>query len=136
MSKKKSIGFVLGGLIAFSMAGCDNDQSKLDPEGPQPPPSNEEVDSAKGTPGAEVEVVEIVDAAPVPDFDVSALPGVAARGWSQTDGGSWYATVMPGTGGRRMEPLSSCPPMLLMIRSFRWDQRCFQVGMRHLQECK
>ncbi|MBG81517.1 MAG: hypothetical protein CMJ39_12525 [Phycisphaerae bacterium] len=99
MSNKKSIGFVLGGLIAFVVAGCDNDQSKIDPEGPQPPPSNEEVDSAKATtPETEVEVVEIVEAVPMPAFDVSTLPGVPARDWSQTDGGSWFATVMPGTG--------------------------------------
>ena len=98
MPVKKSVGFILGGLLAFTFAGCDQDQSSIDPEGPQPPPSNEEVDSAKATPESEVEIVEIVDAAPTPDFDVATLPGVAARDWNQTDGGSWFATVMPGTG--------------------------------------
>ena len=98
MPFKKSVGFTLAGLLAFAMAGCDNDQPKIDPEGPQPPPSNEEVDSAKATPETEVEIVEIVDATPAPDFDVSALPGVAARDWNQTNGGSWFATVLPGTG--------------------------------------
>ena len=98
MPFKKSVGFALGGLLVFAIAGCDNDQPKIDPEGPQPPPSNEEVDSAKATPEMEVEIVEIVEAQTMPDFDVTALPGVAARDWNQTNGGSWFATVLPGTG--------------------------------------
>lgn len=85
-------------IIAFTLVGCD-DSSKnkmdTDPEAPQPPVDNEEVNSAKAT--TEQETLELVVES-TPDFDVNTLPGIAGRRWQETAGGSWFATVMPGKG--------------------------------------
>ena len=84
-------------LMAFTLVGCDDSKKPMDtdPEAPQPPPENDEVNSAKATPVTEpVEVVMVVE----PDFDAATLPGIASRTWQETPGGSWFATVMPGRG--------------------------------------
>lgn len=84
-------------LMAFTLVGCDDSKKPMDtdPEAPQPPPEDEEVNSAKAT--IDDETIEVVLVA-TPDFDVRTLPGIAGRSWQETAGGSWFATVMPGMG--------------------------------------
>ncbi len=84
-------------LMAFTLVGCDDSQKPMDtdPEAPQPPPEDGEVNSAK-TDVDEVEIEMVVVS--TPDFDVNTLPGIAGRSWQETPGGSWFATVMPGRG--------------------------------------
>ena len=84
-------------LMAFTLVGCDDSKKPMDtdPEAPQPPAEDQEVNSAKAAPASEpVEVVMVVE----PDFDTATLPGIASRTWQETPGGSWFATVMPGRG--------------------------------------
>ena len=84
-------------LMAFTLVGCDDSKTPIDtdPEAPQPPPDNEEVNSAKAT--TDQEMIEVV-LVTTPEFDVNTLPGIAGRSWQETPGGSWFATVMPGRG--------------------------------------
>lgn len=84
-------------LMAFTLVGCDDSKKPIDtdPEAPQPPPDNEEVNSAKAT--TDEEMIEVVLVS-TPEFDVKSLPGIAGRSWQETQGGSWFATVMPGRG--------------------------------------
>lgn len=75
-------------MLATTLVGCDDSKPKVDPKAPQPPPSNEEVNTAKAAPTPP----------PSPEFDTTWLPGVSATEWTLTPGGSWYATVTPGQG--------------------------------------
>ena len=96
--RKTTVLFASAMLIA-GMVGCKDSKPQIDPEGPQnPKSSDEEVDSAKATPstGTSDAMVELTVA--TPDFNGQVLPGVTARNWTATPGGSWYATVMPGQG--------------------------------------
>ena len=70
-------------LMAFTLVGCDDSQKPMDtdPEAPQPPPEDGEVNSAK-TDVDEVEIEMVVVS--TPDFDVNTLPGIAGRSWQET----------------------------------------------------
>jgi hypothetical protein len=98
MTFNSSFQVMCAAALAALMIGCEDSKPTIDPKGPQPPPSsNEEVDSAMGT--SQTQTTEVVTTTqPIPPFDVTALPGVPATQWTLTPGGSWYATVLPGSG--------------------------------------
>ncbi|MEE2906589.1 MAG: FKBP-type peptidyl-prolyl cis-trans isomerase [Planctomycetota bacterium] len=84
-------------VLATAMTACEKSKPEIDPKGPQPPSSsNEEVNSAQATPDNSAMPTSV--AASTPHFDATSLPGMRATKWTNTPGGSWYATVMPGRG--------------------------------------
>ncbi|MDG2423291.1 MAG: FKBP-type peptidyl-prolyl cis-trans isomerase [Phycisphaerales bacterium] len=104
----KSAALFTSFMLVVGMVGCKDSKPKVDPEGPQnPESSNQEVDSAKATPEAGTTTTTLELTAATPDFDAAVLPGITARTWTNTPGGSWYATVMPGQGNEMVDETNS-----------------------------
>ena len=97
MQIKHSLLVTLGASLGLAIAGCGDGQSKADKEAAQVPPGPETVESVESVQPPAVAEPETARA-PAPGFDTSSLPGMPASEWRSSDGGTWYATVMPGMG--------------------------------------
>ena len=96
---RKSTSLIASAVLIAGMTACEKDKPQIDPEGPQnPESSNQEVDSAKANPIVETPEATMALTVVTPDFNADVLPGLTARNWTSTPGGSWYATIMPGSG--------------------------------------
>ena len=90
---------LLGSALICTLTACEDDKPKIDPKGPQPPPSGPGYDTTMSDPAdSEFVELELVTERPRPFFDTWELPGLAAGDWIPTEGGSWFATVTPGEG--------------------------------------